>query len=220
MTANAVRRAVWPAAALLGVALGLLMPKPAAAIWHDFYIELWPGGASTLTCGWHSGPCYDDDSLVSSGAALDWGGSSGIAFLVKSSTGSNLFALAGTGWVSKDAQSTCDHRAHVSVYDNNGGWRATATYLHTSSSFTNHSINISTSRYGLVSTTEPLGTTANESGCGSSWSGHHVHQIADGGWTLRSYPDHRTCNRPTITTDCWVGSGYKQGDIAWSQWVP
>lgn len=62
-----------PTAAVIGILLALMIPKPAEAIWHSFYVELWPGGGSQLNCGWHEGACWDDDSQVVSGSALDWG---------------------------------------------------------------------------------------------------------------------------------------------------
>lgn len=102
---------------------GMLAPKSAAAVSVSFTMELWPGGGSTLTCGWHLSACYDNDALVTSGGALDW-------------------AYAGAGTIT---------------------------------------------------------------------------------FTLRSYPDHTTCNvddAPVTNnvTDCWVGASYKQGDRTW--WLP
>lgn len=79
----------------MGLLLAMVVPKPAEAAWLSFYVELWPGGSSTLTCGWHDGPCYDDDSLVDSGGALDWAPSSTITFFVKSTTTSTLHSTAG-----------------------------------------------------------------------------------------------------------------------------
>ena len=213
-----LRHAFIPAAAVLGIMLALIVPKPAGATWHSYYIEMWPGGGSQLNCGWHEGPCWDDDSQVQSGAALDWGSSSSISHIVKSSTGSGLFAVAGQGYATTTA-ATCLNRVYVSIYDNLAGLQAGTEFLHTSPSITNHKTwYISTSTLGVVTTTEPLGSTANESGC-SAWTGHHVHQKVEG-WVLRSYPDHSTCNRPDITTDCWVGAAHKQADKNWSIWVP
>lgn len=177
----------WPLAALLGVMFALLAPKPASSLWVSFYVEVWPGGGSSLTCGWHQGPCYDDDSQVSSGTALDWAAYSNVTFIVKFQTSSSLFSVAGTGWVANDAQGTCDHRVHVSIYDAFSNWRAGSAYQHTASSLTDHSININTGYMALATTSEGLGTTANETGCGSTWTNYHVHQSIDG-YTLRSLP--------------------------------
>jgi hypothetical protein len=46
-------RTVWATALVLGAGVGFLAPKPAEATWVTFYVELWPGGGSTLQCGWH-----------------------------------------------------------------------------------------------------------------------------------------------------------------------
>lgn len=115
---------------------------------------------------------------------------------------------------------------YVSIYDLQSGWRAAADYQHTSSSLsvgTSWNINTTTSPTP-TQTTRAVGSTASESGCGASWTGHHVHQIA-GSFVLRSYPDHTTCNvdEAPVTndvSDCWVGSGYKQGDITWQLFFP
>lgn len=48
-------------AVLIGAMAGLTVPKETKAVNYSVYIELWPGGSSDLTCGWHSGICYDDD---------------------------------------------------------------------------------------------------------------------------------------------------------------
>ena len=207
-----------PTAAVIGILFALMIPKPAEAIWHSFYVELWPGGGSQLNCGWHEGACSDDDSEVDSGSALDWGGASSITHVVKSSTGSSMFAVAGQGYATTTT-GTCLNRVYVSIYDNLAGIQAGTEYLHTSPSISNGtSWYINTSTMGLVTTNKSLGSTANEPGC-SAWTGSHVHQKAEG-WALRSYPDHSTCNRPSITTDCWVGASYKQADKNWSNWIP
>lgn len=91
MIKKLANRLMWPLAASFGIGFAILIPKPAAATSYDYYVELWPGGSSTLTCGWHTGPCYDDDSLVSSGNALDWASSSTITFNVKSNTTNSFF---------------------------------------------------------------------------------------------------------------------------------
>lgn len=210
--------------AILGVLGGLLVPKPAEALVYSVHIELWPGGGSTLTCGWHSGPCYDNDALVSSGAALDWAPSSNISFYTKSSTDSPQFAVAGSAYVWSPSQSSCSHQRYASVSDNRADWRAGVFYIHTAGSGTS-TIPINTAQYTLATTSSVIGATAYEGGCVSSnglptWTDYHVHQLSDGGWTLANYPDHSTCNRPTITADCWVGNGYFMGYADWSVLYP
>jgi hypothetical protein len=203
--------------ALVGVILGLLAPKAAGAVTYSVYIQLWPSGGSTLSCGWHSGPCYDDDSRVSSGAALDWSPSSTVSFFSKSSTDSGVYAIAGTATIAVVSQSSCSHNVRADLKDNNSLQRASATYVHTANSVSNGTvIDINTQQYNLVSTTSAIGSTANETGCGDTWSGYHVHQEGSSGWTLANYPNHSTCNRPNITTDCWVSNSYYMGYANWS----
>jgi hypothetical protein len=213
-------------ALLIGVIAGLATPKGSKAVNYSVYIELWPGGSSDLTCGWHSGPCYDDDSQVASGAALDWASTSTISFYVKSLTDSPSFAVAGTGYLTSYTQATCDHRMYASVYDNAATWRAGVWYLHTDDSLTSFGQDINTQQYNLVSTSKAIGTTANETGCGSSWTGYHVHQMSDGGWTLWNYPDHSTCNKDypepftNDVSDCGVSNSYYMGYANWSVAYP
>ncbi|MGE3075194.1 MAG: hypothetical protein AB7N24_15675 [Dehalococcoidia bacterium] len=217
----------WAAAAglIVGVVSALLAPKAASATNYSVYIELWPGGSSSLTCGWHSGPCYDNDSLVSSGAALDWAPSATINFFVKSSTDSSVYSIAGTGYITSQTQEACIHTMYSSVSDNHPTWRAGVWYYHTDDSLTSHTEYINTQQYNIVSTTKAIGTTADEDDCGDTWSGYHVHQLSDGGWTLASYPDHSTCNVDAApvtnnVTDCWVSNSYKMGYANWAVAYP
>lgn len=53
--------------AVFGAFAGLLVPKSADALNYSVHFELWPGGGSSLECGWHAGPCYNTDSQVASG---------------------------------------------------------------------------------------------------------------------------------------------------------
>lgn len=152
-----VRRLGLITAATIGVSLGLIAPKPANAVWVTFHFELWPGGGSTLSCGWHSGTCYDDDSLVQSGASLDWSVQTTVRFVGKESTGSQMFAVGATGWAAKGTQSDCTHQVHVSVYDILSNLKAGAEYLHTESTISDHSFNISSGYQTLATTTESLG---------------------------------------------------------------
>lgn len=209
-------------AVLMGAIAGLAVPKESKAVNYSVYIELWPGGSSDLTCGWHSGICYDDDSQVSSRAALDWAASATISFYVQSSTDSGLFSVSGTGYLTSQTQTSCSHTMYASVYDNTATWRAGVWYYHTDDSLSSYNQDINTQQYNLVSTSKAIGTTANESGCGSSWTGHHVHQMSDGGWTLANYPDHSTCNKDypepftNDVSDCWVSNSYHMGYANWS----
>lgn len=50
---------------IIGAAAGFVAPKGATATNYSVHIQLWPEGGSDPTCGWHSGPCYDNDALVS-----------------------------------------------------------------------------------------------------------------------------------------------------------
>ena len=209
------------AAAVVGVLTGLLAPKSAHASLESFSLELWPGGGSTLTCGWHSGPCYDNDSLVSSGGALDWAGQSTITSVFRATMSSSLFANAGTGYATVGTQSSCLNYVVVDVSDVYGGFQTGTHYYHTWNSIANGTTwNINAASGYWTSTNKTLGSTASEAGCGETWSGYHVHQLAGSGWTLRSYPDHSTCNvdEAPVTnnvSDCWVGAGYKQADRTW-----
>ncbi len=189
-------------------------------------MELWPGGGSTLTCGWHLGACYDNDALVTSGGALDWAyaGEGTITFRVYSTSSSSFTGSVGTGFAQVPPQPMCDHRVIIDASDINGGFQTGTHYYHTSNSIApDTTFNINANPGTWTWTTRTLGSTANEAGCGLSWGGYHVHQIAGSGWALRSYPDHTTCNvdDPPVTnnvTDCWVGANYKQGDKTW--WLP
>lgn len=85
--------------AMLGLALGLLVPKQAGATtYYSVNIQLWPGGSSDLTCGWHGGPYVNNDATVQSGLALDWAPSSTISFYVKTLSDGSGFAYAGVAW--------------------------------------------------------------------------------------------------------------------------
>jgi hypothetical protein len=137
---------------------------------------------------------------------------------VKSYVSSEPYTEAGFGYVNV-TQGTCNHVIGVSIYDLTSTWRAAAYYHHTENTISNGTdFDIDTSVGSLITTTVTLGNTADETGC-SAWTGHHVHQFPES-MTLRSYPDHSTCNRPNILTDCWVGAGYKQSDTNWSLNLP
>lgn len=178
-------------------------------------MQLWPGGGSTLECGFHD-ICYDDDSQVSWGPALDWSTGGTVSFYSKSVTDSSMFSVAGTAYITVPSQTTCSHVIHASWYDNTSTWHNGASYVHISNSIQDDtSFYINTSQYGYVSTTRALGSTASESGC-TAWTGQHVHQESDGSWTLANYPAHSTCNRPNITTECWVSNSYYMGSSIWS----
>lgn len=215
----AARRLVLVGSAVVGMIAAFLVSKPAAAAQHVFSVELWPGGGSTLSCGWHWGACYDDDSKVVSGKALDWSGNSTVYFKVRALRNTSFYTLAGSGYANVGTQAWCTHQVGISMYDDWGAWRAGAIYLHTQNSITHGTTFNIGAGYNVYSwTTQQVGSTADETNC-TNWSGHHVHQIADT-WFLRNYPDHSTCNRPNITTDCWVGAGYSQGDTTWTLLFP
>ena len=210
--------------AILGALAGLLAPKSAEAQVYSVYIELWPGGGSSLTCGWHSGPCYDDDARVVSGGALDWAPSSSISFRTRSSTDSPLFSVAGDAYMSSPSQSSCWHERYATVKDNRGDPRPSVSYLHTAGSGTS-TIPINTAQYTSAETSSVIGSTASESGCTTSnglptWTNFHVHQVGTGGWTIANYPDHSTCNLPSKTTDCWVGNSFYMGYTNWNVLYP
>lgn len=206
--------------AVLGALAGLLVPKSVEALAYSVHSELWPGGGSTLECGWHSGPCYNTDARVSSGTALDWATSGSISFYAKSSTDSPQFSVAGDAYMSTPSQTTCSHQRYASIYDNNSVWRAGVFYIHTAGSGTS-TIPINTAQYTLATTTTVIGSAADEGTCGESWGGYHVHQQIDGGFTLANYPDHSTCNRPNVVTaDCNVANSYYMGYADWSVAYP
>jgi hypothetical protein len=168
---------IWAAAATIGLISAMLLPKPASASTAHFTFELWPGGSSYLTCGWHSGPCYDDDSLVVSGTALDWGGQGGLQFYSKAGSDSSAFTVAGWGYATVPFQQACRHEVHVRVYDNLDNYRAIAYYLHTANSIADGTeFPIYSGVFTMTSTTKAIGSTADETGCGSSWTDHHVHK--------------------------------------------
>lgn len=195
--------------------LAMFVPKPAAAVNYTVDVQLWPGGGSTLTCGWHSGPCWDDDSLVSSGLALDWSSNNAVNFYTKTSTNSPMFPVAGSAYITVPTQSSCSHHIYAEWYDNNALLRNRTHYIHTSNTISDGtSFYINTSQYGFVDTTRALGTTANESGC-TAWTGYHLHQQMISNWTIANYPDHSTCNQPNITDDCWVANSYYMGYASW-----
>lgn len=210
--------------AVLGALAGLLAPKSVEALVYSVHIDLWPGGGSTLECGWHSGPCAEDDSQVVSGTALDWATSGSISFYTKSSTDSPQFSVAGDAYMSSIQQVTCSHERYASIYDNKAAWRAGVFYIHTAGSGTS-TIPINTAQYTLATTSSVIGSAANETGCTSNgvptWLGYHVHQQIDGGFTLANYPDHSTCNRPNVVTaDCNVANSYYMGYADWSVAYP
>lgn len=204
---------------MVGIVAGFIAPKPVAATTYWVYIQLWPGGGSTLTCGWHSGPCYNDDEQVSSGSALDWSTVGTISFNVKSSTDSPIYAIAGTATVTAGQQSACSHYVYAELKDNNAQSRGQVTYVHTAASGET-TVYIDTEQYNLVPTTEGIGSAAYEGGCGDSWGGYHVHQDGTSGWTLANYPDHSQCNRPTITTSCGIGNSTYMGYANWTVQYP
>lgn len=208
-------------AAGAGILTGFLAPKPAAAQVISFTLELWPGGASTLTCGWHDGPCWDDDSLVVSGRSLDWASTATIVSKYRATMTTNVFfTRAGVAMATVGTQSRCSNVVTVDAFDVYQQFQSGDTYVHTKASIARGTTwNIAAGNGSWITSTRTLGTTANETGC-SAWTGAHVHQRAGTGWTLRSYPDHSTCNQPSILTDCWVGAGYKQADRTWWISVP
>ena len=218
---STLTKAVMLTAIFTGLVAGMLAPKSASAVYMSFTAELWPGGGGILTCGWHNGPCYDDDTLVLSGPALDWAGQSSITYKVRATMSATLPGKSGTGYVTIGSQLMCTHLVIVDLSDVLGIFQTGTHYLHTSNSIANGTtFNINSAVGVWTTTTKTLGNTATETGCGASWSGHHVHQIAGQGWTKRSYPDHTTCNVDELpvtnnVTDCWVGAGYKQGDRTW-----
>lgn len=214
--------------AMLGLALGLLVPKQAGATtYYSVNIQLWPGGSSDLTCGWHGGPYVNNDATVQSGLALDWAPSSTISFYVKTLSDGSGFAYAGVAWISSQSQTGCSHVMYASVYDNASTWRAGNYYVHTTNGVgSGASVYINAQQYSRVSTSSAIGSTASESGCGDSWYGYHVHQQIDSGWTIANYPDHTTCNKDypapfsNNVSDCWVSNGYYMGYADWSVAYP
>ena len=120
--------------------------------------------------------------------APDWSPGGTVSFYSKSVTDSSMFSVAGTAYITVPSQTTCSHVIHASWYDNTSTWHSGASYVHTSNSI---------------------------QGC-PSWTGQHVHQESDGSWTLANYPAHNTCNRPNITTECWVSNSYYMGSSSWS----
>ena len=210
--------------AILGALAGLLAPKSAEALIYSVHLDLWPGGGSTLQCGWHSGPCADNDALVVSGTALDWATSGNISFYTKLSTDSPQFSVAGNSYMSTQSQTACSHQRYASIYDNKADWRAGVFYIHTAGSGTS-TIPINTAQYTLATTSSVIGSAANETGCTSNgvptWYGYHVHQQIDGGFTLANYPDHSTCNRPNVVTaDCDVANSFYMGYANWNVLYP
>lgn len=194
-------------AILAGMGFGLLTPKLAHAT-TLFYIYLHPA-ASYLTCGWHTGACYDDDSQMVSGWALDWnygGNSSFTVNWVSKSNNSSGGSWAGTGNISYYSSGSCRHETTVTIRDIYGTWQDATVYVHTSSSQGGTYFYINSGYYPQTTTTS-IGPTAYESGC--SWSGYHTHIEASGGWESQlSYPDHTTCNLPYMPNDCGTYDNY------------
>lgn len=210
-------RATVLAVAMAGVLLGMFVPKAGHGLSYSVNTKVFPGGGSDFQCGWHSGPCYDNDSLVATGWGLDFAPNSTVSFKSQSLTDSPMFAVSGRGTVAVGAQTACSHMTSVNVYDNSATWRAGVVYLHASNSVSNGTtFDINAGYLSFASTTRAIGATASESGCGSSWTGYHVHQETGGGWGKVNYPDHTSCNKPTITSGCSLGSGSAMFDAWWT----
>lgn len=181
----------------VGLLLAALVPKPAKATQTTYYLDLHPT-ASYLTCGWHSGPCWDYPTPVASGWALDWGtspaGSFNTYFYSKSSNGLG-YSNAGTAEVFYDT-GTCKHWTYAVIRDPGRNWHADALYQHTISTTTGNTFTIASGTYPQT-TSYVVGYTAYESGC--AWYGYHVHEESGGGWASRltgNYADEDNCNWP------------------------
>jgi hypothetical protein len=191
-----------------GLLVGVFTPKPAEAV-SIYHVYLHPT-ADHLTCGWHTGACYDDDSQVVSGWALDWNYGPNSSFTVnwisKSDNGAGS-SVGGTGNISYISGS-CQNWTYVGVNGTDGYYKNETRYVHTSTTQSGTWFYFA-SGYTPQTTTTSIGTAANETGCGSSWTGYHAHIEQTGGWDSKlSYPDHTTCNVPNITTDCGPFNNY------------
>ncbi len=197
---------IWSAIMALGVGLtaGALFPKGTQALATTYYLDLHPT-ANNLTCGWHSGACWDYPTPVASGWALDWAtspvGAYSVFFYTKSSNGAG-YSVSGTATVSYDEFGSCKHWTYGVIRDNTGTWRADAKYVHAISTTTGNVISIASGVWPQT-TSYILGYTANESGC--AWTNYHTHQESGGGWPNRlSYPDEDTCNAPNKPDECGI----------------
>lgn len=192
-------------AVFLGMFAALLYPKASRAS-TNYSLWLHPT-TSYLTCGWHSGACWDDDSLVSTGWALDIhpnpGGSSFVYYIYFKAANLASLTTAETGVVSYDT-GTCKHWTYVSVYGNDGIWKADVRAVHTVSTATGTYFYINSSGIFTPATTHvAVGYATDESGC--AWTGYHVHEESGGGWPNKLYyPDHTDCNEPNIPDECGV----------------
>lgn len=198
--------ALFLSALAAGLVFGLLAPKSARAS-SLYHVYLHPA-ADHLTCGWHTGPCYDDDSKVVSGWALDWNYGADQSFTVNwisKSDNSAGNSWAGTANISYTS-GTCTHWTYVTVNGTDGYYKNETRYVHTSTAQAGTYFYIS-SGYYPVTTTTAIRTAVSESGC--SWTGYHTHIEQTGGWDSKlNYPDHTTCNVPSITTDCGPFNNY------------
>lgn len=193
----------------VGLAFGFAIPKAAhATSLYEVYLH---PAASNLTCGWHTGACYDDDAEVQSGWALDWNYGSNYSFTVNwisKSDNSGGYSWAGNGFISYYGSGTCTHITTIVMKDRGGSEKNRTQYVHTSSGLGSASFYVSSGYYPQTTTAE-IGATADESGGGCSWSGYHSHIESLSGWdSKRSYPDHTTCNLPNIPDDCEYFDNY------------
>jgi len=199
---------------LLGVTLGLAVPKNASATSYLYSLALHPSGDSQfLSCGWHSGACWDYPTPVASGPALDWKPQQDpyysdfpVYFKAKTAASGGQ-ASAGTAVKVIQANTQCSHIVRVDIKDLGGSKKADTRYLHTKLYGTDGGAYTLNSGYFPVTTNTRIGTAVSESGC--AWTGYHVHHergLNFSGTTY--YPDENYCNWSNVPGQC----GYKATD--------
>lgn len=213
-------------ALLVGMALGLTVPKQAAATSYLYELALHPSGSSTfLSCGWHSGACWDAPTPVPSGPALDWKPQqdpvhSGFAvYFVAKTAASGGQAAAGTAQKITEFNQQCKHYVRVDIKDPGGTIRARTRYVHTLIYGTSGGWFAINSGYYPQTTNQRVGTTVGEPGC--AWNGYHVHH--EYGWNFSAtanYPDEDRCNWSNVSYECGYYSTHIYPSALTSWWYP